>query len=63
LLNDLYERIKLGTDSSSTTAQLNEVQRDFLVQSKILLVFAGTVYEGTSNIQLTTIAKCMDDEG
>jgi hypothetical protein len=63
LLNDLYERIKLGTDSSSTTAQLNEVQRDFLVRSKILLVFAGTVYEGTSNIQLTTIAKCMDDEG
>ena len=23
----------------------------------------GTVYEGTSNIQLTTIAKCMDEEG
>ncbi len=28
-----------------------------------ILSFTGTVYEGTSNIQLTTIAKCMDDEG
>jgi hypothetical protein len=45
----------------------NKVARHFpkhlTIRIIIILSLLGTVYEGTSNIQLTTIAKCMDDEG
>ena len=47
--------------------EANHVPDQFVQYFYIITItnisFIGTVYEGTSNIQLTTIAKCMDDEG
>ena len=34
----------------------------FFGYSKFSFIFEGTIYEGTSNIQLNTIAKLIDQE-